>query len=310
MAEEGSAAVRTRRRSSLAALEIQAPAPAVDYPTPESITDLAEDSSDTTEDSVVDEGSAVPRRRKLRARAPPTSDLAKLPSRLPLPSRPSRATSKLPAAGSRVSSRISVTRAQDLDEVAPIVEVEDENGIETLEASGRSIGHEQRQKRLLSKRLALKGGKITKKAVTRPVRMAPQAVPAKKAVKPRSTSNFAAAAVEIYKPKERTFQIRHYRTNQPGPAIMDIDEITRLISPLPSPSPSPPPDGAFEASGALASTDPRRHCTHLRKCFNEATLIEFDKRGFVSSPPAAREIFREEGLRCIRWVYSSGYVAM
>lgn len=178
------------------------------------------------------------------------------------------------------------------DELAPIVEIEDEEKIDTVLESGNVVVLPQKAKKpvpkkTVPKKIETNGNKISKPPLPKKHSHA--------AASFSSTSSFSSSstyASSIYAPPQRaTFQVRHHPRNQPK--LMDIDEIEKFISPLPSPSPSPPPE-------ETSSTDPRRYCTALRQCFANATLIEFDKWGFVSSPPEARELFRDEGLRCVR----------
>ncbi|KAI9026296.1 hypothetical protein DFJ74DRAFT_704772 [Hyaloraphidium curvatum] len=287
----------TRRRSSAGAVPARPPGspPAAASPAP--ITAPAD-----AELSVEAEGVVVrrgpPAARSLRPRQP--AAVSK-----PAP-RPLRLARPAPAA-SRASTRLAFRPAadKDLDELADIVEIEDAEGVDVLLDSGRAIGHKRRQQRSLAKRAAaaIQAGRLARaRDGSRPARPAVRApVPARRSG-PRPVSSFAAAAMDIYKPPQRTsFHVRHQRVNAAMPPVMDIAEMSRLISPLPSPSPSPPPDGLVDGVPRLVSNDPRRHCTHLRKCFNEATLIDFDKWGFVSSPPEARDLFRDEGLRCVRY---------
>lgn len=274
------------------------------YPTPESTADPADPDADSNgedlEASIEDEGFVAkrPERRSLRPRrsAAPLLAPASAPRARPTGTAPSAKRDLHQRAPTRHSPRVAA-KHDDLDEVADIVEIEDADAVDVLVAQGRSVGSERRRYRLLSKKVThlSKPGKIVR---ARPV-VGAGVVSVKKPAKPRTPSSFAAAAVEIYKPPQRTFHVRHHRTNKAAPGIMNIEEMTRLISPLASQSqlPSPPPDTTVDTS-----SDPRRYCTHLRKCWNEATLIEFDARGYVSSPPEARELFRDEGLRCIRCV--------
>lgn len=71
-------------------------------------------------------------------------------------------------------------------------------------------------------------------------------------------------------------------------------------------------EGEVNAIGDSEATDdtlpPRPHsskaCTHLRKTFMLATLVQFDSDGLVCDPPFARDMLRDSGLKCVRGALS------